>query len=94
MVEQCDEVRGKRSRKEKLARHQAQPREVAARCDAKENDVIEVGRCVGNSKHFHTYWKDGVGRRAEQAAMGTPDPIYTIWFWKPTVAEDSDAGWS
>ena len=27
----------------------------AARCDAKENDVIEAGRWVGNSQHFHVY---------------------------------------
>jgi hypothetical protein len=66
----------------------------AARCDAKENDIIEAGRWVGNSQHFHLYWKDGVGRRAEQAALCMPDPIYTIWFWTPPVAQDSDDGWS
>ena len=43
----------------------------AARCGARELDVVEAGRWEDSSGSFMVYWKDGSQRRVECDAGGT-----------------------
>ena len=57
----------------------------AARCGARELDVVEAGRWEDSSGSFKFYWKDGSQRRVEMDEGGTSDPVLRVWKWVPTV---------
>lgn len=61
----------------------------AARCGARELDVVEAGRWEDSSGSFRFYWKDGSQRRVECEAGGTVDPVLRVWKWVPTAYSNS-----
>ena len=65
----------------------------AARCKARQADVMRGGRWTENSAKFMLYWNQGELKSREMLELTREeDPIFNFWVWEPTSFEATDGG--